>query len=164
MSVYGRILLAGLGSFLLLMGAFGFQFIGKLTPCPMCIWQRWPHATAILIAVVAMTVLWQQRRFLAGLGALTMLASAGLGIFHAGVEQKWWDGPSSCSGADPTSLSSDQLLDQLMDTPLVRCDEIVWDLFGITMAGWNGMISIGLAVLWFFAAFPKTPTRHVVPG
>ncbi|MEM7056065.1 MAG: disulfide bond formation protein B [Pseudomonadota bacterium] len=164
MSVYGRILLAGLGSFLLLAGAFGFQFIGELAPCPMCIWQRWPHAVAILIAVSAMTLLWQQRRVLAGMGAATMAFSTGLGIFHAGVEQKWWKGPGSCSGADPGALSSDQLLDQLLETPLVRCDEIVWDLFGITMAGWNGLISIGLAVLWIFAAFPKTPTRHVVPG
>lgn len=164
MSVYGRILLAGLGSLLLLLGAFGFQYLGKLAPCPMCLWQRWPHAVAILIALAAMTVLWQQRRVLAGLGAITMAVSAGLGIFHAGVEQKWWEGPGSCSGANPGALSTDQLLDQIMETPLVRCDEIVWDLFGITMAGWNGLVSIGLAVLWFYAAFPKTPTRHVVPG
>jgi len=109
--------------------------------------------------LAAMTVLWQQRRILAGMGAVTMLISAGLGVFHAGVEQKWWDGPGSCSGANPGALSSDQLLDQIMETPLVRCDEIVWDLFGITMAGWNGLVSIGLAVLWFYAAFPKTPTR-----
>lgn len=164
MSVYGRILLAGLGSFLLLAGAFGFQYIGKLAPCQMCIWQRWPHAVAIVTAVLAMTVLWQQRRILAGLGAVTMLISAGLGIFHAGVEQKWWQGPGSCSGTSTAGLSADQLLDQIMDTPLVRCDEIVWDLIGISMAGWNGLISIGLAILWFYAALPKTPTRHVVPG
>lgn len=164
MSVYGRILLAGFGSFLLLAGAFAFQYIGKLAPCPMCIWQRWPHAIAIVIAIAAMTILWQQRRALAGLGAATMLVSAGLGVFHAGVEQKWWKGPGSCSGADPTGLTSDQLLDQLMEAPVVRCDEIVWDLFGISMAGWNGLISFGLALLWVFAALPKTPTRHVVPG
>ena len=164
MSVYGRILLAGLGSFLLLAGAFGFQYFGKLAPCPMCLWQRWPHAAAILIAVLAMTILWQQRRVLAGLGAITMTVSAGLGMFHAGVEQKWWKGPGSCSGADPATLSTDQLLDQLLETPMVRCDEIVWDLFGITMAGWNGLLSVGLAMLWVFAALPKTPTRHVVPG
>lgn len=164
MSVYGRILLAALGSFLLLAGALAFQYIGKLAPCPMCIWQRWPHAVAIVIAVAAMTVLWRQRRALAGLGAVTMAVSAGLGIFHAGVEQGWWKGPGSCSGADPAGVSSEELLNQLMTAPLVRCDEIVWDLFGITMAGWNGLVSIGLAVLWFYAAFPKTPTRHVVPG
>lgn len=164
MSVYGRILLAGLGSFLLLAGALAFQYFGKLAPCPMCLWQRWPHAAAILIAVVATTILWRQRRALAGLGAATMTVSAGLGIFHAGVEQTWWKGPGSCSGADPGALTTDQLLDHLMDAPLVRCDEIVWDLFGITMAGWNGLISIGLAILWLFAALPKTPTRHVVPG
>jgi disulfide bond formation protein DsbB len=164
MSVYGRILLAVLGSASLLLGAFGFQYIGKLAPCPMCLWQRWPHAVAILIGVLAMTLLWRQRRWLAGLGGIAMAMSAGIGLFHAGVEQKWWDGPSSCSGADPTALSTDELLQQLMTTPLVRCDEIVWDLFGITMAGWNTIISTGLALLWVFAALPKTPTRHIVPG
>ena len=88
MSVYGRILLAGLGSALLLIGAFGFQYIGELAPCPMCLWQRWPHAVSVVIAAAAMTVLWRQRRPLAGLGAATMAMSAGLGAYHAGVEQK----------------------------------------------------------------------------
>lgn len=164
MSVYGRILLSVLGSAALLLGAFGFQYIGELAPCPMCLWQRWPHAVSIAIGILAMTLLWRQRRILAAIGAGTMAVSAGLGVFHAGVEQQWWDGPSSCTGADPTTLSTDELMQQLLTTPLVRCDEIVWDLFGLTMAGWNAVISTGLALLWIFAALPKTPTRHIVPG
>ena len=163
MSVYGRILLAGLGSLLLLLGAFGFQYIGELAPCPMCLWQRWPHAVAIVLAILAVTLLWKARRPMAGVGAVVMAISAGLGVFHAGVEQKWWEGPGSCAGFDPAGLSTDQLLQQLQTAPLVACNEIVWDLFGITMAGWNALISLGLMALWIFAAIPKTITRHHVP-
>ncbi len=164
MSVYGRILLACAGSLALLLGAFGFQYFGGFSPCPMCIWQRWPHAVALLIGIVAMTVLWEYRRPLSVLGFLTMLISGGIAVFHAGVEQLWWEGPSTCVGTDPGSMNSEDLLNTLMEAPMVRCDEIVWDLWGITMAGWNGLISLGLAFLWMFAALPKTPTRHVVPG
>ena len=163
MSVYGRILLAGIGSLLLLLGALGFQYFGELAPCPMCIWQRWPHLVAVLIAAVAMTVLWRLRRPLALAGALTMAVSTGLGAYHAGVEQRWWPGPTSCTGVDPAGLTPDELLTQLSHTPLVRCDEIVWDFLGITMAGWNGIISAGLALLWLFAALQRTPTRHASP-
>ncbi|MEM1161147.1 MAG: disulfide bond formation protein B [Pseudomonadota bacterium] len=164
MSVYGRILLAGLGSLALLVGALGFQYLGGLAPCPMCIWQRWPHAAAVLLAVLGMTLLWKHRRPVAALGAVAMGISTGLGVFHAGVEQKWWDGPGSCSGVNPAAVSSEQLLQTLMEAPLVRCDEIVWDLFGLTMAGWNAIISAGLALLWLFSALPRTVTRHVAPG
>ena len=125
---------------------------------------RWPHAVAFLIGIAAMTVLWRFRRPLSALGFMTMLTSAGLGIFHAGVEQQWWEGPTTCVGTDPGSMNSEDLLNALMEAPMVRCDEIVWDLWGITMAGWNALISLGLALLWIFAALPKTPTRHVVPG
>lgn len=164
MSVYGRILLAGLGSLVILLGALGFQYLGELAPCPLCIWQRWPHVAAIVIALAAMTVLWRQRRLLSALGAIAMTGSAGLGAYHAGIEQGWWRGPSSCSGAAPGTLTTDELFESIMEAPLVMCDQIVWDLFGITMAGWNALISTGLAVLWVFAAYPKTPTRHVAPA
>ncbi len=164
MSVYGRIMLACLGSLSLLLGAFAFQFIGGFAPCPMCLWQRWPHAIAVVIGLLAVTLMWRYRRALSGVGFLAMAISAGLGVFHAGVEQLWWEGPTTCTGADPSSMNSDDLLNTLMNAPLVRCDEIVWDLWGITMAGWNAIISVGLALLWLFGALPKRPTRHVVPG
>lgn len=144
--------LAGLGSAALLAGALAFQFIGGLAPCPMCIWQRWPHAIAVLLAVVATTLPRQTRprqtRPVASLGVLVMLVSAGLGAFHAGVEQGWWEGPSTCVGGPVEGLSTDELLDRIMSAPLVRCDEIVWDLLGVTMAGWNAILSLVLAGLW----------------
>lgn len=164
MSVYGRILLATMGSAALLLGAFGFQYIGKLDPCPMCLWQRWPHAVAIVLGAAAMMLGWGARKPIAWAGAATMAVSAGLGLFHAGVEQGWWDGPGSCTGVDPSAVTTDDLFKTIMEAPLVRCDEIVWDQFGITMAGWNGIFSAGLCLLWVFAALPKRPTRHVAPG
>ncbi len=163
MSVYGRILLAGAGSLLLLTAALGYQYLGELAPCPMCIWQRWPHVVAVLIALTATTVLWRLRRPLAVAGALTMTVGAGLGAYHAGVEQGWWPGPTSCSGVDPSGLTPDELLTRLSQAPLVRCDEIAWDFLAISMAGWNGLISAGLALLWVAAAVQRTPTRHVSP-
>lgn len=165
MSVYGRILLAGLGSALLLLAAFGYQYLGKLDPCVMCIWQRWPHVAAIVVSILAMTVLWRLRRPLAGLGALIMATGAVIAGWHVGVEQGVWLGPGSCSTPmDPASMSTDDLLAQLEAAPLVRCDEVVWEFLSISMAGWNGLLSIGLALLWLFAALPKTTTPFKVPG
>ena len=163
MSVYGRILLAGLCSLALLAGALAFQYLGGLAPCPMCIWQRWPHVAAALIAFAATTLLWRLRRPLAVAGAATMGTSAGLGAYHAGVEQGWWQGPAGCSGVDPSGLTPDELLTRLAGTPLVRCDEIAWEFLGVSMAGWNAIISLLLALLWLFAALPRAPTRHVSP-
>lgn len=163
MSVYGRILLAGLGSLLLLAGALAFQYLAGLAPCPMCVWQRWPHLVALLIALAATTVLWRLHRPLALAGAATMAVSAGLGAYHVGVEQGWWPGPAGCTGVDPTGLSPDELLTRLAQTPLVRCDDIVWQFLDISMAGWNGLFSAALCVLWIFAAARRTTTRHTSP-
>lgn len=154
-----RILLAGAGSAALLLGALGFQYIGGLPPCPMCIWQRWPHLAAVLIALLALTVLCRFRRPLALAGALAAAVTAGIGAYHAGVERGWWPGPSSCTGLDPAGLSPDQLLEQLAAAPLVRCDDIVWEFLGITMAGWNAILSGVLAVLWLSAALARRQGR-----
>ena len=163
MSVYGRILLAGLGSLALLLGAFGFQHLGALMPCPMCIWQRWPHAIAVVLSIGAMTLLWRFRRPVAAVAAVVVASGAGIGFFHAGVEQRWWQGPSSCTAPDPSALSTDELLAQIQNAPAVACDEIAWEFLGLSMAGWNALISLGLALLWVFAALPKTTTRHIAP-
>ncbi|MEM9783226.1 MAG: disulfide bond formation protein B [Pseudomonadota bacterium] len=148
MTVYGRMLVAASGSFLLLFGAFAFQYLGGLAPCEMCIWQRWPHAFAILVGLLGITVLWRQRRAMAVLGTAAMTASAGLGLFHAGVEQGWWAGLTACATGDVGGMSTDDLMAQIMDAPVVRCDEIAWSFLGLSMAAWNGLISAGLAGCW----------------
>lgn len=153
MTIYGRILLAGAGSAALLIAAFAFQYLGGLAPCPLCIWQRWPHAAAVLIGAIGVTVFWRQARIFAGAGAAAMATSAGLALYHVGVEQGWWQGPGACSAASPGAISASELLDQIMATPLVRCDEVAWEMWGISMAGWNGVASLGLGLVWLWSVF-----------
>ncbi|WP_435260050.1 disulfide bond formation protein B [Thioclava sp. FR2] len=139
--------LAGLGSVALLGGAFAFQYIGGLAPCTLCLWQRWPHAAAIVIMIVAL--MWKPIRWLAVLGALAALTTAGIGVFHVGVEQGWWEGLTSCSGGSISGISVDDLLNPNANVAApIRCDEIAWSMFGISMAGWNVIASLGFAAIW----------------
>jgi disulfide bond formation protein DsbB len=140
--------LATAGSFALVAGAYLFQALGY-PPCKLCWWQRYPHFAAVVIGVAALGL---SQRMLAWLGALAALTTAGIGVFHSGVERALWDGPSSCTSGSVANLSTDELLDQIMTAPLVRCDEIPWELLGVTMANLNAVISFGLAVVWIMAA------------
>ncbi len=144
------ILIATLGSVALLGGAFAFQYIGGLAPCQLCLWQRWPHAAAIAIGLVALLTGW---RGLAWLGALAALATAGIGLFHVGVEQLWWEGLASCTAGSIEGISAADLLDPSKDVAaVVRCDEIAWQMLGVSMAGWNAILSVVLAGIWVRAA------------
>ena len=141
-------LLAGLASFAMLLGAWGFQYLGGMAPCKLCIWQRWPHGIALAIALVAYA---KPLRALYLLGAAAVLFGAGVALYHTGVEQHWWLGPDTCTSGDITTMSSDDLMSKIMTAPLVRCDEIPWSMFGISMAGWNGLASLGFTGLWLLA-------------
>lgn len=147
------ILLATLGSAALLSGAFAFQYIGGLHPCTLCLWQRWPHAAAIAIGLVALATGW---RGLLWLGALAALATAGIGGFHVGVEQGWWQGLASCSAGSIAGISTADLLNPAVDVAApVRCDAVAWSLAGLSMAGWNMVLSLGLAGVWVLAALRR---------
>ena len=146
-------LLAAGGSVGLLGGALLFQYVGGLPPCAMCVWQRWPHGAAIAVGLVVLIWAW---RPLYLLGALAALTTAGIGVYHAGVEQGWWEGPNTCSAGDISGVSTSDLFDQIMAAPVVRCDEIAWSLAGISMAGWNAILSLALAGIWI-AAFRARP-------
>ncbi len=124
------------------------QYVGGLNPCPMCIWQRWPHAIAIALAAVAL-IAGAPGRPIYVLIALVLLVGAGIGGFHAGVEQGWWEGPTTCSGGDVGSMSTQDLINQIMTAEIVRCDEIPWSFLGLSMAAWNGVVSVVLAgIAW----------------
>lgn len=144
-------ILAALGSAALLLAAFGFQHLGGLAPCKMCLWQRWPHAAAVAIGIAFLLL---GQRALLWLGALATTITAGIGMYHAGVEWKFWPGPSSCSGggANLGALDGGALLSLDGPTGVVMCDEIAWQLMGLSMAGWNAVISLTLAVIWLQAA------------
>ncbi len=143
------VLVAASGSAALLLGAWGFQYIGGLAPCKMCIWQRYPHGVAVILGALAFT--FPGVRPLPLIGALAAATTAGIGFYHAGVEQGWWEGPSTCTSGDIGGLSAEELMNQIMSAPLVRCDDIPWEMFGISMAGWNGLISTGLVLIWIAA-------------
>ncbi|MEM7088131.1 MAG: disulfide bond formation protein B [Pseudomonadota bacterium] len=143
------ILLAAGGSLALLLGAWGFQYFGGLAPCKMCIWQRYPHAIAVVLGALALAL--PRARLLPVLGAVAAMATAGIGLFHAGVERGLWEGPSSCTAGDITGLTPQQLMDQIMSAPLVRCDDIPWEMLGLSMAGWNALISAVLVFFWIAA-------------
>lgn len=143
------ILLAGGGSAALLGGAyFIFQLLMGLPPCAMCFWQRYPHAAAIVIALIALVV---PGAALPILGLLAALTTAGLGVYHAGVEQKWWDGPSSCTGSGLSNLSASDLLAVDSGPKLVMCDQISWQWLGLSMPAWNAVMSFGLVLVWALA-------------
>lgn len=139
------VLLATLGSAAMLLGAYAFQHLGGMAPCKLCIWQRWPHGTAIIIGLIIM--LTGEAR-MAWIGALAALTTSLIGFYHVGVEQGWWEGPTSCTSSGTVNLSAEELLNQILAAPLVRCDDIAWQLAGISMAGWNAIISLGLAAIW----------------
>jgi disulfide bond formation protein DsbB len=127
-------------------GALLFQYVGGIQPCELCLYQRWPYygvIAATLIAVIA----GDRRVSLAilGLAALAFLADAALAFYHVGVEQHWFAGPSACTGAPITGGSVADMKAQLLARPAVRCDEVAWSLFGVSLAGWNFLASLALA-------------------
>ncbi|TCL09614.1 disulfide bond formation protein DsbB [Shimia isoporae] len=137
-------------SVFMVLGAWGFEFIGNLPPCQLCYYQRYPHWVAAGAGVLAIFVGGQIWLYLGALGAA---ASGFVAAFHTGVERGWWDGPASCSGGMALDkVSTDDLFDQIMSAPLVRCDEIPWELFGLSMANYNMLMSLTAAVLWIYAA------------
>ena len=130
----------------LLGGALGSQYLGGLFPCEMCHWQRWPHYAALALAILAFPA---KSRALVILAGIAIIASGLIGVFHAGVEYGWWEGLTRCSAAAASGSSAD-ILAEIMATPMIRCDEVQWSLFGISLAGWNAIFSIGggSAILW----------------
>jgi len=129
----------------LLGGAFGSQFFGGLHPCEMCIWQRWPHGAAIVLAALAFTSPAQSRnaRMLTLLAALAIAVSGAIGVYHAGVEAKIFQGFTECTALPGRGLSTAELLKQITHAPLVRCDQVQFRFLGISMAGWNAILSLG---------------------
>ena len=137
---------------LLLGGALLSQYVGGLYPCEMCWWQRYPHGVAILLALAALAspIDAPRTRPLVLLAALAIAVSGAIGAFHAGVEYKWWEGITTCTTNGATSLND------IMSVPLVRCDQVQWSLAGISLAGFNAILSLGGAALITVLALRRT--------
>ena len=141
------IMIASAGSLALLLGAWTFQFFGY-PPCKLCYWQRYPHGAAVAIGIVALVLPFA---VLALLGAIAAATTGVIGIYHTGIENNWWEGPTSCTSSPIGGLTPQQLMDQIMAAPLIRCDEVAWSLFGISMASWNALFSFALVAIWLAA-------------
>ncbi len=139
----------------LLLGAFLFEYVGGLVPCKMCIWQRWAHVAVILVALFGLLISRDiKKKSALLLVILAAVASAAIAGFHVGVEWQLWDGPSGCSTSLDNNGDMSVLVDQLLATSVVRCDEVPWSLLGISMAGWNSIFSLdiaGFALICFLA-------------
>ena len=132
-------------------GALLFQYIGGLQPCELCLAERWPYYGAILIAAGALAARGARR---ASLGmvllALIFLGSAALAGYHVGVEQQWIAGPTACTGGASGAKTPEELMRFLSEQQAVRCDEVQWTLAGLSLAGWNVVISLGLLAVTGF--------------
>ena len=126
----------------LLGGAILFQYVGGLAPCSLCIWQRWPHLAVMILAIIGLRGI--MPRLMLGLILIAGLISAALGSYHAGIEWGFWAGPSGCTSNLALDGDITAMTQQLLDTPLVRCDDVAWSLFGLSMAGWNALISLDI--------------------
>lgn len=139
----------------MLAAALAFQHLGDLPPCALCIDQRKAWGAAITLATLA---LWAEGRSriavalaLLALAGAAALAGAGVAGFHVGVEQKWWEGTAACGGGFEGFGAGGvaEMRERLLARPVVRCDEIAWSMFGVSMAGWNGLVALatgGLAL------------------
>jgi disulfide bond formation protein DsbB len=137
-----------------LLGAWIFEYALGLQPCPLCLEQRLPYHMVIpLSALMAIAALVGAPPKLLKIGffviILAMLTGAGLALYHAGVEWHWWAGPADCSGPVTDIKGRGPLVEQLQSFSVVRCDEAPWRLFGISLAGFNVLVSLAIAaVAW----------------
>lgn len=132
-------------------GAIGSQYFASLYPCEMCYWQRYAHFAAIPLAALAFTGAADSARSRAFtlLAALAIAISGAIGVYHAGVELKIFEGFTTCT-TTAKAMTNAELLKQLMKVPLIRCDQVQWSFLGISMAGWNAIFSLpaAAAIAW----------------
>ena len=143
----------------LLAGAYGSEHIGGLSPCEMCWWQRYAHFAGLGAGLLALALarLPDRGRSFVWLAALAIFASGLIGGYHAGVELGIFEGITQCT-ASTAGLSPKEMLDRVMNAPLTRCDEVQFSFLGISMAGWNAILSVSAAliILWLSLRRPRT--------
>lgn len=136
--------------------ALASQYWGGLYPCILCIYQRYAYGAALAFATLAFVAAGHAtaRRLLLILIGLAFAAGAAVAVFHVGVEQGWWQGTAACYAPQlPANATAEQLREILLNRPFAPCDLVPWELFGISMAGFNVLASVLLAALSFLAAF-----------
>jgi disulfide bond formation protein DsbB len=134
----------------LLLGALAFQYVGGLQPCVLCIYQRYPHGAVLVLGALALghALAGKPRAvpWLTMLAAVAMLAGAAIAAFHVGVEQGWWKGLEACAAGGATPKTLEGAFEALKKGPVASCTDIPWQLFGISMAGYNFLISLAVGL------------------
>jgi disulfide bond formation protein DsbB len=144
-------------------GAWYFEFVLRLPPCPLCLEERLPYHVVIPLALlIAIAALARAPRTLLAVGftaiVVAMLCGAALGTYHAGVEWHLWAGPTECSGPITDLTAKGPILGQLNSIHVVRCDEAAWRLLGISLAGYNVLMSLALAAIAGYGLLASRPT------
>ncbi|MGA2815672.1 MAG: disulfide bond formation protein B [Xanthobacteraceae bacterium] len=145
-----------------ILGAWYFQYVLKLPPCPLCLEERLPYHIVIpLSLLMAIAAFVRAPRALITVGFVAILAAvlcgAALGAYHAGVEWRFWPGPTDCSGPLTDLTAKGPLINQLQSIHVVRCDEAAWRFLGISLAGYNVLISLALAAIAAFGLLARKP-------
>jgi disulfide bond formation protein DsbB len=161
-------ILVAAGGAATILGAYYFQYVMGLRPCPLCLDQRIAFYVSIPLALaVAILASRNSPRGLvtAGLSgiALAMLLNSVLALFHAGVEWKWWPGPQECSGPLTDLSSGGDLLSSLTNLTIIRCDEAAWRFLGLSLAGYDVLVSLVLAAIAVFGAAAAWRTAQQKP-
>ncbi|WP_417317498.1 disulfide bond formation protein B [Emcibacter sp.] len=143
----------------MLAGAYSFEHFGNMVPCDLCWTQRYAHMGIIslgLFLIILHQLVNVPAKILDFLLVPALFAAAGVGAYHAGVEYKWWQGPADCTAQSiGGNFDPDQFLQSLQSAPIVSCDEVVWELFGISMAGYNFLFTLAMGLLVLFALTRK---------
>jgi disulfide bond formation protein DsbB len=131
-------------------GAWTFQALGYV-PCELCLAQRWPYYAGLPLAGLTLVLAWRGARRLLTAAfaavAFVFVGSAMFGVYHAGVEWGFWPGPTACTGTLLPADSAEDFLAQLNTQSVVRCDAPAIRILGLSLAGWNAVVSAGLVVL-----------------
>ncbi len=126
-----------------LVMAIFFQFVVGLHPCPLCLYQRWPYVIGLVVALLG----WKRpglRRLVLIEFIIIFSVNVLLGFYHVGIEQSWWEGFTACSGTNVETM--EELINQIMTAPIVRCDEVQWSFLGLSLAAYSMLLSMGLTV------------------
>ena len=150
-------------------GFFFFQYVLGYPPCPLCLEQRYAFYFAVPLAamiLLGLSVGSSRKVLMAALLAIAaaMLWNAGLGAYHSGVEWHWWTGPRDCSGAVPNFSAGGSLIEQMQRARVIRCDEAPWRFLGLSLAGYNVLISLALAAIAAWGALAKHTIKRHHPG
>jgi len=139
------------------------QYWGGLRPCELCLLQRWPWGTAIVVSLLALAV--GERAALPRVGlvlAVVFAVSAAFAFYHVGVEQHWFAGPSACTVSSGGATTLEEMKRQILGTAPVLCDKVQWSLFGVSLAGWNLLASLGMTAICVGVVARTRPRQRAV--